>query len=281
MAMKKFYKGFKRDMTCRGFQYKEGETYTHDGDVKLCEGGFHACEDAMDCLRYYDPADSEYHEVELDGVSDERGDDSKVVAKRIKIGAKVSLRQIIEASIEYRFSKTHEVTGGRTSQNRGAASATGGRGAASATGGRGAASATGYSGAASATGDSGAASATGGRGAASATGYSGAASATGYSGAASATGDSGAASATGDSGAALVNGDYSAAEVSGKESVAIATGLACIAKGALGCWLVLTERGKWNGETYPIIEVRAVKVDGVTVKPDTFYKLSCGGVKEA
>ena len=183
--------------------------------------------------------------------------------------------------------------------DRGAASATGGRGAASATGGRGAASATGGRGAASATGDRGAASATGDQGAASATGYQGAASATGYQGAASATGDRGAASATGyrgaasatgyrgaasatgDRGAASATGYQGAASATGKESIALAAGKDCKAKGALGCWIVLAERGEWDGNTYPIVSVKAFKVDGKSVKADTFYTLVNGEAVEA
>ena len=51
------------------------------------------------------------------------------------------------------------------------------------------------------------------------------------------------------------------------------TGRDSKAKGALGCWIVLTERSNWNGETYPIKEVKAFKVDGETIKADTWYKL--------
>ena len=114
-----------------------------------------------------------------------------------------------------------------------------------------------------ATGDRGAASATGDYGAASATGYQGAASATGYRGAASATGNYGAASAT------------------GKDSIALAAGYGCKAKGAIGCWIVLAERGEWNGNTYPIKEVKAFEVDGEKVKADTWYMLVNGELKEA
>ena len=172
------YKGFNPDMTCRGFQYKEGETYTEE-KASLCNNGFHACEDPVDCFAYYGPAQSVFHEVELDDVDGRRDSDSKVAAKKITIGAKIDLASMIKASIDFRFSKTTEEKGGQ---------------------------ATGYRGAASATGDSGAASATGYRGAASATGFCGAASATGYSGAASATGYRGAASATGKAGIALAAG---------------------------------------------------------------------------
>ena len=99
----KAYKGFNRDMTCRGFQFEEGKTYEHQGDVKLCERGFHACEDPMDCLRYYDPCTSVYHEVEIDGVSDERKEDTKVVGKKIRIGERMTIKSIVKASIEYVF----------------------------------------------------------------------------------------------------------------------------------------------------------------------------------
>lgn len=105
--------------------------------------------------------------------------------------------------------------------------------------------------------------ATGYRGAASATGYRGAASATGYRGAASATGNQGAASAT------------------GRAGVALAAGAECKAKGALGCAICVVERGEWDGETYPIINIKAAIVDGDIVKADTYYKLINGEFVEA
>nr|DAX71550.1 MAG TPA: thiamine-biosynthesis protein [Caudoviricetes sp.] len=58
------------------------------------------------------------------------------------------------------------------------------------------------------------------------------------------------------------------------------TGIGSKACGALGCWLVLTERGEWDGETYPIKEVKAVRVDGKIIKPNTWYKLREGQIIE-
>ena len=83
-----------------------------------------------------------------------------------------------------------------------------------------------------------------------------------------------AASNTGDQSAASNTGDQSAASVTGKESVAIVTGCNSKASGATGCWLVLTERDT-SGH---ILAVKAVKVDGVKVKPDVFYTLRAGKV---
>ena len=104
---------------------------------------------------------------------------------------------------------------------------------------------------------------------------------TGNCSAATNTGNYSAAANTGDYSAATNIGNCSAATVDGKESIAIVTGVDSKASGAIGCWLVLTERGDWNGDTFPIKEVRAVKVDGETIKPGVFYKLENGEVVEA
>ena len=96
--------------------------------------------------------------------------------------------------------------------------------------------------------------------------------ATGYQGAASATGNLGAASATGYQGAA---------SATGKSGVALAAGVDCKAKGALGCAICCVERGEWDGETYPIIAIKAAIVDGDSIKPDTWYMLQNGEFTEA
>ena len=292
----KGFKGFNSDMTCRGFKYEEGKDYEEQGDISACSNGFHYCLHPLDVFGYYPPAYigmNKFHEIEgsgdMDVDTDVDTDDTKIACSKIHIGAELSIKSIVDAAIKFTFSKCKWVkekiaTGyqgaASATGDYGAASATGDYGAASATGYQGAASATGYQGAASATGDQGAASATGYQGAASATGDQGAASATGNRGAASATGDRGAASATGNQGAASATGDRGAASATGKESIALAAGKDCKAKGALGCWIVLTERGEWDGSTYPIISVKAFKVDGKSIKEDTFYTLINGEAVE-
>lgn len=103
----KAYKGFnKKDMTCRGFQFKEGETY-HEDNAELCRSGFHACEDPLDCFKCYEPVESVYHEVELDEISNEKiTGNSMICGKTIKIGAKLDITEICKAHFEYIKSKT-------------------------------------------------------------------------------------------------------------------------------------------------------------------------------
>ena len=117
---------------------------------------------------------------------------------------------------------------------------------------------------------------TGYRSAATNTGDCSAATNTGDYSAATNTGDCSAATNTGDCSAATNTGYRSAAIVKGKESIAMVTGKDSKAKGALGCWIVLTERKEWDGKIYPIKEVKAFKVDGDKVKADTWYKLVDG-----
>ena len=145
----KSYKGFNKDMTCRDFQYKEGKEYETSKAV-VCNEGFHACEHPLDCLGYYPPNTSVYHEVEQTGEfsSDSGSRDSKIASTKIKIGAKLSIAGLVQAAIDFTKSKT--VTMQDATGNYGASSATGNYGASSATGNCGASSATGYKGASSA-----------------------------------------------------------------------------------------------------------------------------------
>ena len=152
----KSYKGFNKDMTCRGFQYEEGKEYEEES-VEVCDHGFHACEYPLDCLNYYSPNESVYHEVEQSGEIQKHNDDTKVASTKIKIGAEISIAGLVKAAIEYTVKRVNKEA--ESDENHGASSATGYKGASSATGDYGASSATGNCGASSATGYKGASSA--------------------------------------------------------------------------------------------------------------------------
>ena len=110
------YKGFKRDMTCKGYQYEEGRTYaTQTADV--CNTGFHACEYPLDVFGYYPPGTSVYHEVQQSGEISHDANNSKQASTEIKIGAELSIRGLVKAAINYTKSRT---TAKRVSGNRGA-----------------------------------------------------------------------------------------------------------------------------------------------------------------
>ena len=158
----KVYKGTNKDMKCRGFQYKLGETAVFDGEPHLCEAGLHACEQPIDVLNHYTPNESRYFEAEAEEVSAEReSSDSKIVAKKMTLKAEIGVPGLVKAQIEYVKSQIGFDDAIKRANAEKENHATGNLGAASATGNLGAASATGYLGAASATGDRGAASATG------------------------------------------------------------------------------------------------------------------------
>ena len=125
MTTMKAYKGFNRDMTCRDFQFEAGKTYEEE-NAKLCDSGFHACVDPLDCFNYYYPGQSVYREVELDDNGERHTDDSKVCGKKITIGAEIGLPGIIKAHFDYVKSNcTMERTDPKqaTAGNRGAATA--------------------------------------------------------------------------------------------------------------------------------------------------------------
>ena len=132
----KTYKGFNKDMTCRDFQYEEGKEYEIKEEIACCENGFHACEYPLDCLGYYAPSQSVYHEVEQDGQISRRPDtgDSKIASSKIKIGAAVSIAGLVKASFEYIKARTIKSKSNHSKADYSANSATGDRSANSATG---------------------------------------------------------------------------------------------------------------------------------------------------
>ena len=302
----KTYKGFNKYMTCRGFQYEEGKEYEEES-VEVCDHGFHACEYPLDCLGYYSPSESVYHEVEQSGEIQKHSEDTKVASTKIKIGAEISIAGLVKAAIEYTVKRVNKDA--ESDEKYGASSATGDKGASSATGYKGASSATGTYGASSATGTCGASSATGYKGASSATGYKGASSATGDKGASSATGDKGASSATGYKGASSATGTYGASSATGtcgassatgykgassaedKDAVAVAWGYKSKAKGVLGAFLVFadweytgseddTEYDRNNQSAWVLNGAKMVQVDGENIKPNTWYTIENGEIAE-
>lgn len=95
------YKGFDKNMQCRGFQYEVGKEYEMDGEIECCNRGFHACKSPMEVWDYYDMLNSRYAEVEQSGKIDKEENSTKVCSSRIKIKAELKLADIINIGVEW------------------------------------------------------------------------------------------------------------------------------------------------------------------------------------
>lgn len=102
------YKGFNISdvrLFCRDFQYREGATYTTN-KAKMCECGFHAYLNPLDCFNYYYGAlnlsydflhAAEFHEVVIDDIAEFDKYGTKVCGKKITIGRKLTINDMFEA----------------------------------------------------------------------------------------------------------------------------------------------------------------------------------------
>ena len=95
------YKGFDKNMQCRGFQYEVGKEYEMDGEIKCCNRGFHACKSPIEVWDYYDMLNSRFAEVEQSGKIDEEEKSTKICSSRIKIKAELKLANIINIGVEW------------------------------------------------------------------------------------------------------------------------------------------------------------------------------------
>lgn len=94
MATIKGYKVFNPDWTCRGFQYKVGETFVHNGNIEMCGSGFHFCRKASDCFNYYTfDSNNKVAEVEAIGLVETQDDES--VTDKIKIVREIEWQELL------------------------------------------------------------------------------------------------------------------------------------------------------------------------------------------
>jgi hypothetical protein len=253
----KGFKAFHKDMTCNGFQYKEGETYEHDGKLKICSSGFHFCENPLDVLNYYNLCDSEFAEVEALGETVTHDGDSKVATTKIQIGAKLSLSGFIKASVDF-ILKTC-----KPGKDYSKLAASGDYSQLAASGHYSKLAASGHYSKLAASGD-----------------YSQLA-ASGHSSKLAASGHYSQLAASGHYSQLAASGDYSQLEINGADSIGAAIGINNVIKGKKGCWITLAE-WKWNDkkDRWLPVCVKSAQIDGKKLKADTWYQLVGGEFKE-
>ena len=242
------YKAFDENMRCRGFQYEVGKEYDMNGDIQCCKRGFHACESPMEVWDYYDMLTSRFAEVEQSGKISTGADSTKICSSHIKIKAELKLADIINIGVEWLKDLTApskvKADGAELNDN-------GVRGAQ--------------------IGSSGDAAQIGSSGDAAKIGSSGDAAKIGSSGYAAQIGSSGYAAKIGSS------GDAAKIDSTGEDSVIMCAGRDSVAKAKVGSWITLAEwkRDDRKGRWVPVC-VKTERVDGIKIKPDTWYKLQDG-----
>nr|DAF77409.1 MAG TPA: hypothetical protein [Caudoviricetes sp.] len=93
------YKGFNKDLTCRGFQYEVGKEYIEE-KVSICNSGFHACENPFDVLDFYgDALNDRFCKVEQSGLIEKN--DKKQVSSKIKVVAEIGFAGLFKAGVEW------------------------------------------------------------------------------------------------------------------------------------------------------------------------------------
>ena len=95
------YKGFDKDLKCRGFQYEVGKEYEMSGRIACCERGFHACESPLEVFDHYDMLTSRFAKVEQSGDIDKEENTTKVCSSKIKVKAELKLADIINLGVEW------------------------------------------------------------------------------------------------------------------------------------------------------------------------------------
>ena len=104
------YKGFDNNLCCRGFQFKVGEEYEQQGEIKCCENGFHACTNPFDVLDYYDvDGKNRFCQVEQYGIIDNNKEDTKQASSKIKIKAEIGMAGLFKAGVEWIKEKTNPI----------------------------------------------------------------------------------------------------------------------------------------------------------------------------
>ena len=250
MAAIKSYKGFDKNLKCRDFQYEIGKEYEMDGEIKVCNRGFHACESPFDVFDHYTMIDSRFCEVEQDGNISKEDRGTKICSSKIKIKAELKLADMINLGVEW----LKEITSPEkiktsikdNSSGYGAQIGSSGYGAQIGSSGNGAK-----------------------------IGSSGNGAQIGSSGNGAQIGSSG-------NGAKIGSSGYGAKIDSTVEGcVIMCAGINSVAKASKGSWITLSE---WSysdkKKRYIPVCVKTEFVDGEKIKADTYYKLAGGVFKE-
>ena len=273
------YKGFDKNLQCRGFQYEVGKEYKSGKKVEVCRSGFHACTNPFEVWDYYPVYNSRFAEVELGGVMDKEGGSSKICSSEIKVKKELTLSDYIGLCVAWMNDLAK--VGGNSAQigSSGDYARIGSSGYSAQIGSSGYSAKIGSSGDYAKIGSSGNSAQIGSSGNSAQIGSSGDYAQIGSSGDYAQIGSSGYSARIGSSGNYAKigsSGNYAQIGSSGYSAVIMCAGIKSKAKAKKGSWITLSEWGI-DGERYVPVCVKTEQVDGVEIKEDTWYELK-GGV---
>mgnify|MGYP000727235860 CR=1 FL=1 len=277
MAAIKSYKGFDKNLKCRDFQYEIGKEYEMDGEIKVCNRGFHACESPFDVFDHYTMIDSRFCEVEQDGNISKEDRGTKICSSKIKIKAELKLADMINLGVEWlkEITSPEKIKTSIKDNSSGYGAKIGSSGYDAQIGSSGNGAQIGSSGNGAQIGSSGNGAQIGSSGNGAQIGSSGNGAKIGSSGYGAKIGSSGYGAQIGSSG----NGAQ--IDSTGEGCVIMCAGINSVAKASKGSWITLSE---WSysdkKKRYIPVCVKTEFVDGEKIKADTYYKLAGGVFKE-
>ena len=100
------FKGFDKNLQCRGYQFEIGKTHMHEGEVEACSSGFHSCENPLDVLNYYplisdDGSLNRFASVKASGTISRHDGDSKIASASLLVEVELKLPEFISAAITW------------------------------------------------------------------------------------------------------------------------------------------------------------------------------------
>ena len=286
MAAIKSYKGFDKNLKCRDFQYEIGKEYEMDGEIKVCNRGFHACESPFDVFDHYTMIDSRFCEVEQDGNISKEDRGTKICSSKIKIKAELKLADMINLGVEWlkEITSPEKIKTSIKDNSSGNGAKIGSSGDGAKIGSSGYGAQIGSSGYGAKIGSSGYNAQIGSSGNNAKIGSSGYDAKIGSSGNNAQIGSSGDGAKIGSSGNNAQigsSGNNAKIDSTGEDCVIMCAGINSVAKASKGSWITLSE---WSysdkKQRYIPVCVKTEFVDGEKIKADTYYKLDGGVFKE-
>ena len=229
------YKAMNPDMTCRGKKYEVGKTYFED-KADCCNEGMHACENPFEVLCYYSMKDNpRFFEVECGGEISKSDEGSKLACTELTVRGELNFAGMLKATLDAVFRRVKD----KEPFSSGDYSTAGTSGNSSTAG---------------------------------TSGYSSTAGTSGNYSTAGSSGNYSTAGTSGYSSTAAATGSHCRAKAEGDNSIAVANGRKSKARGAMGCYLVLTE----YDDDGNFLWAKMARVDGSTVKENVWYTLQDG-----